>query len=108
MNAKVEQRNAALVKANVYRIAVAEKRREIAAMDRIEAAFYLADLIETADDPGLLSGRITHYLTSIPGRGPTYSNRVLGELGVRVATKRLRDLTDRQRRILADEIRRQK
>lgn len=104
MNA-TKQRNRALAKANRHRLAVAEKRREIAAMDRIEAAFYLADLIETADDPELLSGRISHYLTAIPGRGPTYSTRVLADLGVKIAARRLRDLSPRQREILADEIR---
>ena len=101
-----EQRESALAKANRHRTAVAETRREIAAMDRVEATFYLADLIEFTDDTRLLSGRLNHYLTSIPGRGPNYSTRVLAELGVRVANKRLRDLTDRQRQILAAEIRR--
>jgi hypothetical protein len=96
---------AALEIANRHRLAVAEKRREIAGKDFVEAARFLADLIETTEDDLLLSGRVDLYLRSLPRRGPRYVTRVLSEVGVRDSTRKLRDLTERQRLLLADLIR---
>lgn len=106
MPSAIEQRDAALAKANVYRVTVGRKIREIGAMAKADAESVLADLIETADDPALLSGNVARYIAAIPGRGPAYVDQVLRTLEVRDARKRLRDLTERQRKILAAEIRR--
>lgn len=96
----------ALAKANSYRFAVAAERRKIAAMARAEAANYLADLIETTDDPAIESAQIRRLLEALPRRGARFVDTTFNRLGIRTATRRLRDLTPRQRRQLADHVRR--
>ena len=96
---------AALRVANHHRFAIAAKRREIRAMDRHDAIEAVAALIEDTDDAVLLGMRVEYLLRSIPRVGSMKASRVLTILGTRDPTKKLRDLTDRQRRTLADAIR---
>lgn len=105
MTVTESQSLAALAIANRHRLAVAAKRREIAAKDFVEASVFLADLIEKTEDELLLSGRVDLYLRSLPRRGPRYVTKVLTEVGIRDSSRRLRDLTERQRLLLADLIR---
>ena len=100
------QARESLSKANLYRFAVAAERRKIAEMDRAEAAAYLADLIETSDDPALGSAQIRRLLEALPRRGPQFVDTTFNRLGIRTATRRLRELTPRQREQLANEVRR--
>lgn len=101
-----KQARDALAKANSFRFAVAAERRKIAAMDRAEAPGYLADLIETTGDPAIESAQIRRLLDALPRRGPQWVERTFSRLGIRTTTKRLRELTGRQRTELADHIRR--
>ena len=96
----------ALAKANSFRFAVAAERRKIAAMDRAEAAAYLGDLIEANDDPAIESAQIRRLLDALPRRGPQWVEKTLDRFGIRSATRRLRDLTRRQRKELANHVRR--
>ena len=101
-----QQARDALAKANSFRFAVAAERRKIAAMNRAAAAGYLAELIETTGDPAIESAQIRRLLDALPRRGPQWVEKTFTHLGIKTATKRLRDLTQRQRKELADQVRR--
>ena len=101
-----EQRFEALAIANRYRSAVAREREEIASLLRPEAVERLAELIETATDPALLSGRILHYLGAIPYRGVYYANRAISAAGITDPRARIRDLDENERAALAVQVRR--
>ena len=102
---RVAQRTEAMAKANHYRSAVSKKRREIAEMPAADAYEALADLIENCDDPALLSGRLTHWLTAPKFSGQTKANQAIACLNLKKADRRVRDLTPRQRQELASMIR---
>ena len=95
----------ALAKANSYRFAVATERKKIAQMPADEAYDALAELIETCDDPALLSGRLTHWLTAPKFSGQTKANQAIACLNLKKADRRLRELTPRQRTELAAMVR---
>lgn len=103
---RTKQARESLSKANLYRFAVAAERRKIAEMDRAEAAAYLADLIETTEDPAIESAQVRRLLEAIPRRGPLWIDRTFNALGIRTATRRLREMTPRQRKEMADHVRR--
>ncbi len=105
MNAIAEQRSDALQVANEYRLALADRRKEIAAMPYSDGRSALADLIEMTDCPKMLAGRVFYWLTAPHRAGTTKAFRVLAALEIRDANRRLRDLTDRQRSLLADAVR---
>lgn len=102
---RVEQRTEAMAKANHYRRAVSRKRQEIAQMPVDHAYEALADLIEHCEDPALLSGRLTHWLTAPKFSGQTKANRAIACLNLKKADRRVRDLTPRQRQELAEIVR---
>lgn len=96
----------ALRKANAHRLAVALERQSIASLPYWEGRDALADLIESADDPAILSGRIVLYLRAVKRFGDAKSREFCRLIGVTAGDKRLRDLTDRQRKLFAAELRR--
>ena len=95
----------ALAKANTYRLAVAKERRRIAELPPAEAYDALADLIEHSEDPALLCGRLTHWLTAPKFSGQTKANQAIACLNLKKADRRIRDLTPRQRQELASMVR---
>jgi hypothetical protein len=101
----VKQRTDALAKANRYRYAVAEKRREIAGMSMAEGCKELADLIEHTDCPMMLSGQVSHWLMCPNRAGVRKASQAMACLNIRKADRRLRDLSPRQRQELAEIVR---
>lgn len=98
---RIVQRTEALNKANSYRLAVSVKKRELYELDFHAGRKALADLIENCDDPALLSGRLADYLRAPRRTGKEKSGRIMRDMGIRRADCRLRDLTTRQRQIIA-------
>ena len=74
-------------------------------MPPAEAYEALADLIEHCEDPALLSGRLTHWLTAPKFSGETKANQAIACLNLKKADRRIRDLTPRQRQELASMVR---
>lgn len=103
---RTEQSLAALEKANHHRLAVAAERRRISDLPGSEGREALAELLELTSDPALLSGRVSHYLRAVRGIGTQQIARFLRTLGVIDSSKRVRDLTKRQRDLLIAELRR--
>ena len=101
----VKQREEAMEKANIYRKAVSVKRKEIGAMPAEKGHRELADLIEHCEDPALLSGRVSHWLTAPRFSGHQKATRAIAHMNIRRADHRLRDLTPRQREELAGIVR---
>ena len=102
---RVKQRTEAMAKANHYRTAVSVRRREIANMPPAEGYETLAELIGECDDPALLSGRLSHWLTAPKFSGHTKANQAIACLNLKKADRRVRDLTPRQRQELAEIVR---
>ena len=101
---RVVQRDEARAKANAYRSAVSVKKREIFELDVHAGREALAQLIEECEDPALLSGRLVDYLRAPRRSGKEKSTRVMRDMGIRRADCRLRDLTTRQREIIAHAV----
>ena len=101
----VKQRTDALAKANQYRFALAQKRREIGAMPMAQGCEELADLIEHTDCPMMLSGQVAHWLVAPNKVGIRKSSQAMACLNIRKADRRLRDLSPRQRQELAEIVR---
>lgn len=101
---RVEQAQAALDKANRHRLAVAAKRRELGELSFEDGRQALADLLLTCEDPAILSGRISWYLEAPVRTGPKASARVMRAMNIRRHDARVRDLTMRQREIMANAV----
>lgn len=100
-----QQRLEALRVANHHRVVIAAKKKEIAGMDWRAAHRAAADLIETTDDPALLAGRVAQYLGAIPRRGPQFISQTFRVAGLIARDRRLRELTGRQREVIAAYLR---
>ena len=100
----LEQLMSALAKANQHRFAVSRKKREIGALTQADGREAVAELFRTCEDEALLSGRVQEYLRSPAQVGATKSSRVMAGMGIRRADCRLRDLTMRQRNLIADAV----
>lgn len=100
-----DQRVGALKLANRYRIAVARECERIARMDWREGREEVAKLIEECDDDALLSGRVAKYLNAPRYIGTAKVGKLMAKTDIRRNDKRLRDLTDRQRREIAQAVR---
>lgn len=98
---RIAQRNDALAKANRHRLAVAKKRREIHELDREAGLKALVDLLTTCEDPAILSGRLAWYLDAPKYAGPKKVAKIMRDMGIRRAECRVRDLTIRQREVIA-------
>lgn len=99
------QRDGALKVANRYRIAVSRECRRISRMPWQEGREEVAKLIETCEDEALLSGRLSKYLDAPRYVGRAKTAGLLAQLEIRRADKRIRDLTTRQREMIADAVR---
>ena len=94
-----------LGKANEYRLAIAAEKKKISQMPRSKAPAYLGDLIENTKEPAILSAQVRWLLGALPGKGPRFVDRAFNELDIRTATRRLRQLTERQRVEMAEFVR---
>ena len=94
----------ALEKANRYRLAVAAKKRELGSLDFHAGRKALSEFILTCEDPALLSGRVTWYLEAPVKTGPQAAARVMRAMNIRRHDARLRDLTMRQREVIAEAV----
>ena len=101
---RVAQQRKALVKANAHRLAVAHTKRDIAALSVDAGREAVADLIGTTQDPALLSGRLVGYLQAPRFSGQKAASRILRDMGIKRADCRVRDLTMRQRQLIAHAV----
>jgi len=94
---------AALAVANEIRLGRSEHRRHLKSLPRVEARRELAALV--ADPPSLWRTATLGYVLGMPARtGPATVRRWLFTADLS-ATKRLGEMTPRQRRVLAGVIR---
>jgi hypothetical protein len=91
----------ALEKANRHRTAVARKKREIAALGFEEGRAALAEFLLTCEDPALLSGRVSAYLSAPKHVHSSKVAQTLRFAGVAYPDSRLRELTTHQRETLS-------
>ena len=101
---RVAQAQEALEKANRHRLAVAATRRELGRLGFEDGREALADLLLTCEDPAILSGRISWYLEAPIRTGPKAVSRVMRAMNIRRHDARVRDLTMRQREIMANAV----
>jgi predicted DNA binding protein len=105
MAVNTKQRDGALKVANRYRIAVARECERIAGLPWRDGREEVARLIEDCDDDALLSGRLAKYLNAPRYVGKAKAAGLMGQLEIRRADKRIRDLTGRQREVIAAAVR---
>lgn len=98
-----EQRMAALSLANERRMKIARVRRELAEADRASSWSRLAELLEHPT-PAVAVMPVERLLRSARYLGPAKARRLRERAGVG-ATKRLRQTTERQRRMIAEMLR---
>jgi len=101
------QRELALLKANEVRLANCELRRSIHAASFAVALELVADLLDQDDLTELPAGAlpIRRLLLAVPKFGEQRMVRYLRTAGLFTGDRRVRDLTDRQRRVLAELLR---
>ena len=100
----LSQSLAALERANHNRLAAYTERARIRALAGDESKRELARLLVDADDPGVLCGKVADYLMCAERIGVSNATRLMGKADIRRADARLRDLTERQRAVLADSL----
>jgi hypothetical protein len=97
-----QQQTQALVWANEVRVAVAQLRHEISDLPQLEAKALVAGLLEDFDSDEVAEKmRIGAMLISIHGIGVGTVGTWLASAGVRSVDRRVRDLSERQRSVLA-------
>ncbi len=99
-----DQRARALTKANEIRVANGILKREIKALPRYDAMHLVADLLEDNVAPAN-SLPAQRLIWSIPRIGDARLRGVFYKAQVFNVDRRVKDLTDRQRRALAFELR---
>lgn len=100
---KVTQQQEALARANTIRLAQAAFRREVAAMPRLEGMGVVAAALEDPDETvGRM--RLLPLLGAVRGVTPGLADGVAAHAGV-VGDRRVGELTERQRRVLAVALR---
>ena len=100
----VSQSMEALKIANHYRLACYAERERLKALEPDENKRELAALLVDTHEPALLSGRVADYLMCGHRYGPSTVTRILKRADIRRTGVRLRDLTPRQRAVLADAV----
>jgi hypothetical protein len=95
----------ALKRANHFRITVARECKRIATLPNGDGIEAVARIIEDCEDEALMSGRLSKYLGAPTGVGPKKVTRLMAQLEIRRADKKLRELTGRQREVIAEAIR---
>lgn len=96
-----EQRMSALERANEIRYGKARIKQSVAKLDMSDAVDLAATIIENPDTEYEGALRLGELLLSVPGFGVFAVNRALRHAGVLSRDKMLRDLTPRQRGVLA-------
>lgn len=94
----------ALVVANDIRTRAAKLRRRVLPMSREEGTKYVADMIQRTTVDALLAQRMSYLLTWPRHRGPVAAHKLLAGLMIQ-PNRRLRELTPRQRGLVADAMR---
>lgn len=97
----------ALSLANTVRITIAQERRALRGLSYDEARHRVADLLDgtTEDNEWVGPCRVSHLLAAIPRMGPRKVEYLLRRMDVRNVDRKVRDLPNRQRVELADELR---
>lgn len=99
------QRRDALVIANRKRTTVAKFKREVRALPREDAAEHLALMLERPLPHALDSALVYAVLMTIPRIGNGKASLILREAGINIPDRRIRDLTMRQRKMIAARVR---
>lgn len=94
------QRQEALALANAQRAAQAAFRREVAAMSRLEGMGVVAAALEDPDE-AVGAMRLGVVLAAPRGCSSGTAKRLLRHAGVGSSDRRVRELTERQRKVLA-------
>lgn len=90
--------------ANTVRLTNAALKREVAAMERGAGLERVAELIEGTTDPITLRAKVGYLLTMPHRHGKAWSDRLLRKLDI-PREKRLGELPERQRLMLAQAVR---
>ena len=98
------QKILALARANEVRVGVAGERRRIAYLSYVDGCRLLAEMLADPSEM-LLSARIGWLLLSVRGVGRVKVSPLLNRAGVRSWDRHVRDLSDRQRRLLVEILR---
>lgn len=98
------QPQVALRLANRKRSDVATFKRELESMPREQAAHHLAAMLD--DPPASLEHAVLYrLLVSVPLIGHTKASKVLRDAGVHGSERRIRDMSLRQRTVIAERLR---
>lgn len=104
LHSKNAQRDIALAKGNRLRLAAAAFKRDLSQLTAPEGARVLADHID--DMPGdLQSLRVTDAVKAVRAIGEHKTRALRKACGITSSDRYIRDLTARQRQILAEELR---
>ena len=102
---RIEQRDNALAIANEARFAWCRIRREIHALGHAAGLSRLADLIEQSDSV-VLGQPVERALTrSVRSMSWAKADHIMAAAGIRIGTRRLRELSERQRAVIVDQLR---
>jgi cytolysin (calcineurin-like family phosphatase) len=104
MNAALAQRQAALTRANEIRTGKARLKRALNALPTRQAATQIAQLLETRDP---IANRCTvrELTRACRGIGDLKTSRLVHLAAISTMDKRIHELTDRQRNMLAFALR---
>lgn len=103
-----EQRMASLDKANYVRTTNSQTWWSIRLLQREEGCECVADLLERFDEDAgdpLGAMPIRRLLLAVPRFGETKMRRYLAHAGVHSGDRKVGQLSDRQRRVIADQMR---
>jgi hypothetical protein len=104
MTPEQQQRMTALASANDKRIAMARHRKQIRELGYFDGLTHVARLLEANEDCDAYGMPIARLMTSVPRLGPQKAERIC--VYARVSGhRRVRDLTDRQRNVIARVLR---
>lgn len=98
------QQMQALERGNAVRLEIASRRQQLRSLPELDARRYAADMIDNPDDiasrmkASVLVKEIRHF-------GDQKVARILRLAGIHAVERRLSDLTDRQRHIIAEALR---
>lgn len=99
-----QQQEEALARANTIRLAQAAFRREVAAMPRLEGMGVVAAALEDPDE--IIGAMRLGFVLAAPRRcSPGTAERLLRVVGVGSSDRRVRELTQRQRKLLSVALR---
>jgi hypothetical protein len=101
---KSAQQLNALFLANTMRLAAAEFKRELSRLDRHAGACRLASVLSDDCDGPLGALQIQAALRALRGIGSEKASRIARWADVTVASRRIRDLTPRQRAVIANAL----